>query len=92
MGGGGGGGAAIIYFIRTSMPMVRSWPWHGPWHAMAWVEARLGLGLESIVLRCLGLALGLALGLVAKTGKHARINNHSRSMCCTIHISANNCI
>ena len=39
------------------MPMVRSWPWHGPWHAMgmAWVEARLGLGLglESIVLRCL---------------------------------------
>ena len=32
------------------------------------------------------------LGLVAKTGKHARINNHSRSMCCTIHISANNSI
>ena len=60
---------------------------HGmPW---AWVEARLGLGLESesIVLRC-----GLALDLVAKTGKHARINNHSRSMCCTIHISANNYI
>ena len=60
---------------------------HGMGHGMpwAWVEARLGLGLESesIVLRC---------GLVAKTGKHARINNHSRSMCCTIHISANNCI
>ena len=66
------------------MPMVRSWPWacHGMTMVMDMGRTRTRSRVKWTRYRLLDLYRPR---LTSKTGKHARINNHSRSMCWTIH-------